>query len=285
MFRKVVYALILIVLCSGTSSYAAPEHQRSGWQTAQVRWETRTQDGLLLPNTVAPFEKWRPVGKCDGICRAEMEGRVKVDGDGKWLTGWNGALYDTSWTYAQGAVSAPLADWKAIEVGAPGEFHLTVYDVYGRLLLDAQGSGLAQYEVVGRDDLVIRYEGPPQAWVVAVYERQRLSLAQGKADRLLYAEGEPLHIPANQVLQTDAHLLNPYSGGKAARVCATWQGQSDLQVYLQNEGGGILGQASIPPGRRCGIVYGLVDKSFVVSVSSAADALLWELEVKGSRLE
>ncbi|MBD3320593.1 MAG: hypothetical protein GF350_05800 [Chitinivibrionales bacterium] len=277
----------LLALLSGES------RAQEDWRMAQVAWDTSAADGLLLPNAVAPFERWRSVGACDEDCREWLGGEVKTDGDGRWLAEWAGTLYDVGWVQTQGTASVPLAEWQAVEVGAPGDFHLFVYDAHGQLLLDAAGSDNARYPVSGSGDLVVFYDGPPRAWVVALYAerslpqpyRQRsLPLAGTSGGRLLYAPagGQAVYIPAETLMHAAEGPLNPNSGGKATTVCATWEGQADLVVYLLDAGGASLGTAVIPPGRRCGLVYGLVDKPFTPAISSASEVWLWDVEIKGS---
>ena len=288
MYRKMRMLVPLVLILGGLLSLPSGEtHAQENWRMAQVVWDTPTADGLLLPNAVAPFECWQPLGECDDDCHEWLNGEVKTDSSGRWLAEWAGTLYDVGWVQTQGTASAPLAEWQAVEVGAPGDFHLFVYDVYGQLLLDATGSEHALYPVSGSADLadlVVFYDGPSMAWVVALYAERRIPLAGTSAGRLLYApgDGSASYIPAGTLMQADEGPLNPHSGGKATMVCATWQGRADMVVYLLDAGGSSLGTAVIPPGRRCGLVYGLANKPFTPAISSASEVWLWDLEIKGS---
>lgn len=181
---------------------------------------------------------------------------------------------------AVGRADAPLAVWEALEVEASGPYTVCVRTVYGETLADVRGGGPGRIALRGSDPLVIRYDGPPARMRLLARER-RMAVAGTAPGGLARYETEGAVVPAGTPYRSDPVSLRPGSGLKARMVCAVWGG-ADLQVVFRDAATGAeLGRADLAAGRPCGLVYGRVNRPYMLEVVPlGGPAQVYDLEVR-----
>lgn len=181
---------------------------------------------------------------------------------------------------AVGRAEAPLVVWEALEVETGGPYTVCVQTVYGETLADARSETAPQLALRGSDPLRIVYEGPP-ARVRLLARERRMAVAGAVPGGLARYETEDAVVPAGVAYRSDPVVLQPGSGLKARMVCAVWGG-ADLRVIFRDAvTGAELGYADLAAGRPCGLVYGRVNRPYVLEVVPVGGpAQVYDLEVR-----
>jgi hypothetical protein len=206
------------------------------------------------------------------VARADEEVPVSWDRDPQSLEGYGRAT---------GRAERPLTEWTAVEVAASGPYTVCVQTVYGETLVDIRGTTAGQLALSGSAPLRISYEGPPARVRVMGRERRMAPRASGASGWPIRYETGDAVVPEGAGYCSDAVVLVPGSGRKAARVCAVWGG-ADLHIrFLDAASGAEIGRADLVTGQTCTIVYGRVNRPYTIIVEPVGGpAQIYDLEVR-----